>query len=172
MALHEKTYLYCLDGHMNFTGDIRKRFSDNTRYLVSSVASQEEFIELLEKEKENRYCKIALIFVHEPEDRLESIEKLAVVVKSIDKKTGLVLLIPGEKTEAVKKAVRFNIDAYIPEGINTMLRVHNAVKKIMSEYNLMRLRKLRNLSLLILFIVVLISSIILLAVYMKFRGSI
>ncbi len=172
MASHEKTYLYLLDDHMNLAGEIRKRFSDDTRYLVRSVSSQEDFIELLEKEKENRYCKIALIGVHGAADRLESLEKLSVAVKSIDRKTGLVLIIPGEKLEAVKKAVKFNIDSYIPAGANTILRVHNAVKKIMSEYSLIRLRKRRNFSLLILFLLIIISSIILLGVYMKFRGTI
>ncbi len=172
MASHEKTYLYLLDEYMNLTGGIKKRFSDDTRYLVRSVSSQDDFIELLEKEKENRCCKIALIGAHGAADRLESLDKLAAAVKNIDRKTGLVLIVTVEKLEAVKKAVKFNIDAYIPTGANTILRVHNAVKKIMSEYSLTRLRKRRNFSLMILILLIVISSIILLGVYMKFRGTI
>jgi type VI protein secretion system component VasF len=52
--------------------------------------------------------------------------------------------------EAIKKSVKFNIDAYIPKNANSILRIHNTVKKLISEHSMGIFRRKRNLSFYIL----------------------
>jgi hypothetical protein len=59
--------------------------------------------------------------------------------------------------------VKFNIDAYIPKNGNAILRIHNAVKKLMSENGITIFRKRSNLSVYFLvgfFILTVISIIV------------
>lgn len=172
MGIPDKTYLYCYDDHRYFIEDVRKRFSDTTRYVVRSFQSPTEFINHLGEEKEQKYCKVAIIGVSESAEKIESVDRLASSVKNIDNKTGLILIIPEEKTDEVKKAVRFNIDSYIPKNANTILRVHNAVKKLISEYNLIKLRRRRNFSLSVMVVITIIASVLTLILYLQFQDLI
>jgi DNA-binding NarL/FixJ family response regulator len=172
MGTPDKTYLYCYDDHRNFTEDVRKRFSDTARYVVRSFQSSDEFIKHLDAEKEYKYCKVAIIGVNESAENVEFVDHLAASVKNIDNKTGLILIIPEEKKDAVKKAVKFNIDSYIPKNANTVLRVHNAVKKLISEYNLIKLRRRRNFSLSVLILVTIIASLLIITFYLRFHNLI
>ncbi len=147
MAGTKMTCIVCFDDHRNFTDDIRKRFSDNTRYTVASFSNQSEFIGHFIKEKENNSCKVAIIGVPDALENYEIIEKLISEIKKTDPGTGIILLINAEKMEALKKVVRVNIDAYIPRNINAILRIHNTVKRLISEHNIKTFRKRRNLAL-------------------------
>jgi DNA-binding NarL/FixJ family response regulator len=146
MAGIKMTYLLCYDDHRNFTEDIRKRFSDTTRYTVESFHNVQEFMDNCRKEKEKRSCKVAIIGVPDAKEQFEMIEEMTMEIKKIDPETGLILLAPGDKMEDLKKAVRFNIDAYIPRNSNAVLRIHNAVKKLISEQSIVIFRKRRNFS--------------------------
>jgi hypothetical protein len=90
------------------------------------------------------------------------IDKLTREVKKIDAKTGLILLGPPNSMEAIKKTVKFNIDAYIPKNSNTILRLHNTVKKLISEHSISKLRRKSRISMYILigFLVLTIGIII------------
>jgi hypothetical protein len=69
--------------------------------------------------------------------------------------------------EDFKKVVMFNIDAYIPRNANTVLRVHNAVKKLISEHSIAIYRKRRNFSLYVLLAFLVLSAIGILVAFIK-----
>ncbi|MGA1978203.1 MAG: hypothetical protein ABSG89_10165, partial [Bacteroidales bacterium] len=48
------------------------------------------------------------------------------------------------------KIIKFNIDSYIIRNTNMILRLHNAVKKIISEHSIVLYKKRRNFALYVL----------------------
>jgi DNA-binding NarL/FixJ family response regulator len=168
MAGNIKTHLICFDDHRGFAEDVRKRFSDASKYSVTSFPTREEFISQIEKEKENNYCKIAILGMHDTREQYVMIEKLTMEIKKIDLRTGLILLGPPEKIEEIKRAVKYNIDAYIPKNTNSVIRIHNTVRKLMSEHTIGVCRKRRNFSLYVLFTFILLCAILILAAYFRF----
>jgi len=167
MDATKMTYLICYDDHRTFTEDVRKRFSDSTKYTVESFHTRQEFIDHCRKETENKSCKVAIIGVPEASEQFETIENLTVEVKESDPKTGLILLIPGEKMDALKKVVRSNIEAYVPRNTNAVLRIHNTVKKLISEHNISIYRKRRNFSLYVLLAFLILSGLVILITYFR-----
>jgi len=160
MAKNIKTHLFCYDDHRGFTEDVRKRFNDTSRYTVISFQTREDFISYLEKEKEHNFCKVAILGVHENKEQFEMIDQLALATKKIDTQTGLIILGPSDKMEEIKKSVKFNIDVYIPKNTNSILRIHNTVKKLISEHSIRIFRKRRNLSLYVLLGFVVLSALL------------
>ncbi|MEN6353636.1 MAG: hypothetical protein ABFD02_09280 [Bacteroidales bacterium] len=165
MKNFKMTYLFCFDDHRGFSEDVRKRFSDTERYIVKSFQTREEFLDYIEKQREHNFCKVAILGVHDTEDHFEIIDRLAAEVKKIDQRIGLILLCPSDKIEAIRKTVKFNIDTYIPKNSNSILRIHNAVKKIISEHSIGIFRKKRNISLYVLLTFLLISLLLILIAY-------
>jgi hypothetical protein len=167
MAKNIKTYLFCYDDHRGFSEDVRKRFQDSARYKVLSFQTREEFISHLEEVSESSFCKIAILGLHDNKEQIEMIDHLTQDIKKCDRRTGLILLGPEEKMEVIKKTVRYNIDAYIPRNSNSILRIHNTVKKLISEHNIGVFRKRRNISLYVLLAFVILSALFLFAAYFR-----
>lgn len=162
MAKNIKTHLFCYDDHRGFSEDVRKRFTDTERYTVISFQTREEFIEHFQREREHNFCKVAILGAHDTQEQYEMIDHLALDIKKIDLRTGLILLGPPDKMEEIKKIVRYNIDAYIPKNVNSILRIHNTVKKLISEHSIVIFRKRRNRSLYILCGFILLSLLFIL----------
>jgi hypothetical protein len=167
MAKNIKTHLYCYDDHRGFTEDVRKRFNDLSRYSVESFQTREEFISHLEAAREHNYCKVAILGLHETKEQFDMIDKLTVEIKKIDARTGLILLGPADKMEEIKKTLKFNIDAYIPKNANSVLRIHNAVKKLISEHSIGIFRKKSNISTYVLLGFVLLAVILILVAWFR-----
>jgi DNA-binding NarL/FixJ family response regulator len=167
MAKTKITHLFCFDDHRTFSEDIRKRFSDISKYKVLSFSLQQELLKHLEEEKEHGFCKVAILSLHETKEQYEMADHLTREIKKTDPGTGLILLCPGDKTDEIKKVVKFNIDSYIPRNDNAILRTHNAVKKLISEHNLEIFRKRRNFSLYFLLAFLLLSAILILVARLK-----
>jgi DNA-binding NarL/FixJ family response regulator len=167
MVKNIKTYLFCYDDHRGFTEDVRKRFTDTARYTVISCQTREEFVNHLEEEKDHNFCKVAILGAHETKDQFEMIDQLTMEIKKIDPRTGLILLGPPDKIEEIKKTVKFNIDAYIPKNANSILRIHNTVKKLISEHSIGIFRKRRNFSFYILLAFLLVSALLILIAYFR-----
>ena len=53
MAKVVKTYLFCYDDHRHFSEDVKKRFSDQSKYVVMIFHNLDDFLIRLQKEKEN-----------------------------------------------------------------------------------------------------------------------
>jgi hypothetical protein len=170
MAKNIKTYLFCFDDHRGFAEDVRKRFLDTSRYTVVSFQTSEDLIEHLKKEKEHNFCKVAILGVHDTKEQLEMIDHLTVEIKSIDRRTGLILLGQADRMEEIKKYLKYNIDAYIPKNANAILRIHNTVKKLISEHSIGIFKKRRNLSLYILLAFLLLSVLLILIAYFELPG--
>jgi DNA-binding NarL/FixJ family response regulator len=150
MAKNIKTFIFCYDDYRGFTEDVRKRFADETRYKVLSFPTREEFINNLEEEKEHSFCKIAILGAHETNEQIEMLDQLTIEIKKRDLRTGIIILGPPEKMDEIKQSIKFNVDAYIPKNTNSILRIHNIVKKLISEHNINVFRKRRNFSLYLL----------------------
>jgi DNA-binding NarL/FixJ family response regulator len=162
------TTLLCYDDRRTFTEDVRKRFSDVAQYEVLSFHTKQDFLDQCDKESENSSCKVAIIGVPDTKEQFQIIDEMTMAIKRIDPKTGLVLLVPADKMEDLKKIVRFNIDAYIPRNANTVLRLHNAVKKMISEHNIGVYKRRRNVSLWFLFGFLILAALIVLIAYLRF----
>jgi hypothetical protein len=161
------TFLICFDDHRSFSEDVKKRFSDTSKYNVSSFYTVPEFIDSYKKEREKSSCKVALIGIPDAGEQYEMIGNLVQNIKRSDPGSGIILLVSGEKMEDLKKIVRYNIDAYIPRNANSVLRIHNTVKKLISENNITIFRKRRNVSLYVLLAFIIITGLIILAAYLK-----
>jgi hypothetical protein len=170
MAENLHTHLYLYDDHRGFSEDVRKRFSDTARYTVFSYPVVEEFIGKIEEEKLNNFCKVAILGLHDTKEQFEMIDRLTMDVKRIDPSTGLILFCPVDKLEEIKKSVKFNIDAYIPKNANSVLRIHNAVKKHISQYNISIFRKRRNISFYILLAFLTLTALLMIIAYFKLPG--
>jgi hypothetical protein len=167
MQANIKTHLYCYDDHRAFSEDVRKRFDDGSRYTVISFQTKENFLSMLEKEKEYNFCKVAILGVHDTPDQIQMMENLTNEVKRIDPLTGLILIVPPDKQEEIKKVIKYNIDAFVPKNANTILRVHNTVKKLISEHSIGIFRKRRNISLYILTGFLIIAAIVTAVAYFR-----
>jgi DNA-binding NarL/FixJ family response regulator len=146
MAKNIRTHIFCYDDHRGFSEDVRKKFNDAARYTVFSFQTREEFISRIEHEKEHSYCKVAILGLHDTIEQFEMIDQLTMEVKKTDPSIGLILVGPPDKMELIRKTVKFNIDAYIPKNGNAILRIHNAVKKLISENSIAIFRKKSNIS--------------------------
>ena len=159
MAKPVKTYLFCFDDHRNFSEDVKKRFSDQSRYTVIVFHNIEDLLKHLVREKDHNFCKVAILGLQDNRENFEIIDHLTVEIKKIDGSTGIILLGPADKIEEIKKAIRINIDSYIPRNANQVLRIHNTVKKLISEHSLLIYRKKRNFSLYFLMIFIAVAMV-------------
>lgn len=167
MKKNIKTHLYCFDDHRGYSEEIKKKFPDLSRYVVLSYQTRDEYLSQLQKEKENRYCKIAILVLHDNREQYEMFDHLVFEIKKIDPLTGIILICPPDRTEEISKIIKFNIDAIIPQNSNAILRIHNTVKKLMSEHSIGVFRKRRNFSLLILVAFIILSALLLLVAYLR-----
>lgn len=167
MAKNIKTHLFCYDEHRGFADEVKKKFTDASRYTILSFQTQEDFLRSFQSQKENRYCKIAVFVLHDLKNEFADVEYLSSEAIKTDPAAGIILICPPEKIEEIKKSLKFNIDAYIPHNSNSILRLHNAVKKLISEHNIGVFRRRRNISLIVLFSFLLFSILFLLAAYFR-----
>jgi DNA-binding NarL/FixJ family response regulator len=135
---------------------------------VAVAHSRDEFLKFFIARKEDNPCKVAIIGLHDSKENYEMAEHMITHIKKINISTGIILLAPPDKIDEVKKTIRINIDSYIPMNANTMLRVHNTVKKLISEHSLLIFRKKRNLSLYILLIFLALSAFIAVVAWFRF----
>jgi hypothetical protein len=167
MALNVKTYLYVVDDHRGFADDVKKKFTDASRYVLLTFQTPEDFLKSFQNEKENKCCRIAVIRLHDVKNEYEDIEHLAIEIKNSDPAAGIILICPPEKLEEIKQIIKFNIDAFIPLNSTAVLRLHNAVKKLISEHGIYIFRRRRNISLMILFAFIVLSVLVLLLAYFR-----
>ncbi|HBE42426.1 MAG TPA: hypothetical protein DDW27_14725 [Bacteroidales bacterium] len=161
------THLICYDDHRTFTEDVRKRFSDPDKYLVELFHTKQEFSGHLRKITEAVYCKVAIVVIPDGSDTIDAIGKMTDEISKTDPKTGIILVVPSDKMEEVRKVIKFNIDAYITKNTNAILRIHNEVKKLISEHNINIYRKRRNLSFTILIAFMVLCLCALLIAYFR-----
>jgi hypothetical protein len=168
MAKTVKTYLFCYDDHRHFSEEVKKRFTDQSKYVVMIFHNMEDFVTRLQKEKEHNFCKVALLGLQDNKENFETIDHLIIEIKKIDISTGIILIGPADKMDEIKKSIRANIDSYIPRNGNQILRIHNTVKKLISEHSLLLFRRKRNFS--FYFLLVFLAAAVLYAVIAFFKA--
>lgn len=168
MPANLRTTLYCFDAHRSFTEELRKKFDDQDRYVIHSFQAHDDLVASLRKERENKSCKVSIIGVTDSKEENDLTDRLTSEIRKTIPQAGIILIFPPGKMDEVKKNIKFNIDAYIPQNANFILRVHNIVKKLLSEHNIAVHRKRRNLSLLALFIFLTFSALLAFFAALKF----
>ena len=161
------TYIFCLDDHKGFSEELKKKFCDTSKYFVIVSHNREDFISQAERKKDDSFCKVAVLNLHESKENFEMADKMIATMKKLDPSTGIILVAPPDKMEDLKKVARSNVDSYIPRNDNTLLRIHNTVKKHISEHTLQICRRKRAISFYALLIFLIVS--ILFAVVARFR---
>jgi DNA-binding NarL/FixJ family response regulator len=167
MAKPVKTHLFCFDDHRNFSEEVRKHFPDQSRYTVRIFHNKDDLLNHLVREKDHNYCKVAILGLQDTKENFEIIDHLIVGIKKIDINTGIILLGPTDKMDEIKKTIRINIDSYIPRNANQVLRIHNTVKKLISEHSLLIYRKRRNFSFYFLLIFLALTIVFIIVAYFK-----
>ncbi len=167
MSRTKTAQLICFDDHRTITEDMRKRFSDPAKYKVESFHNRQNFISTLKKLADSKSCKVAVIVVSDGSDQIAETGKMTDEISKINPDTGIILIVPSGKMEEVKKSIKYNIDAYITRNTNAILRIHNEVKKLVSEYNINIYRMRRNLSLYILCAFLIITVLILVIAFLR-----
>jgi hypothetical protein len=127
----------------------------------------DDLVNHLVREKDHNYCKVAILGLQDTKENFEIIDHLVVRIKKIDISTGIILLGPTDKIDEIKKAVRINIDSYIPRNANQVLRIHNTVKKLISEHSLLIYRKRRNFSFYFLLIFLALAVVFTIVAFFK-----
>jgi DNA-binding NarL/FixJ family response regulator len=157
-----KTTIFCFDDHKNFSDEIKKRFSDSIRYKVVPTTSRNDLLKFVTEEAETNSCKVVIIAIYSTKEHLEMAERLTIEIKDICPDIGIILLVQGDKMEDVQKAIRFNIDSYIPRNDNSILRIHNTVKKLISQRSLTinGIRRKTSIYILLVFLLVCLITII------------
>ena len=162
-----RTHIFCYDDYRSFSEDVKKRFSDVTRYKVTSYVTPRDLLTSLEEDKEHALCKVAILGMHDNKEQIREADQLSVEIKKTEPGIGIILLIPADKVDEVKKIMKFNINAYIPRNSNSILRIHNIVKKLISENSIIYYRKKSNFSVAVLLIFILISFLLILIAWFK-----
>ncbi|MGB8492461.1 MAG: hypothetical protein WCE64_15510, partial [Bacteroidales bacterium] len=162
MARTKQTYIFCLDEKRIFPEDVRKRFSDPAKYRVMSFSSKKDLINSFSGEAGHAFCSVAVLSVYDDASNGQMTEEIISEVSAVDPDAGLVIVYPEARGDEIRKQVRFNVDAYIPNNNNSIFRLHNIVKKLISERNLEIGRRRRNLSFYVLLGILILSGVILL----------
>lgn len=168
MAARSRTAVICLDDHRNFSDDIRKRFTDTSRYEVSVYHNGDDLLKNFTSLKQGAGCRIVLIGIHDTKESRTAVEVLVEKIKTHEPAAGILIIVNPEKIEEARRELRFNIDGFVPRNSNMVLRIHNAVKKHISEYNLDIYRKRRKISVIFLVAGIILSLIILIIARSRF----
>lgn len=168
MARINQLHIICYDEHRNFPEEMKKRFSDTQKYRISLVVSQKDLIKQFEDEKEKSRPKVVVIVLSEQSDLYGNIESVAVEIRRNNPGAGIMLICPGEKMEVLRKNASLSIYEIIPKNDNSVLRLHNAVKKFISGKSLNKMMKRRNISLIVLLIFILLSALVIIIARIRY----
>lgn len=157
-----RTYIACLDDHRNFSEDIRKRFSDTSKYTVFVTHNREDLVKSLSHEKGPDVYRIAILGLHDSKENFEYTESIVTDIMAYDRNTAVLVLASPDKIDDLRESLGNSVSACIPRNVNSVLRIHNTVKKLISEHNLAFYRHRRTISLRILIAFLILSALLIL----------
>jgi hypothetical protein len=167
MVNPEYTYLFCLDEKKSYSVEVRRRFNDATRYEVLVSQSRHELLNLVKQYRQARGLKVALLPFADTSDQNEPVKTIAAEIEMVVPDIVIILLVSGEVPEELVAKSGINAYSWVPATNNSVLRIHNSVKKLISEENLTRKikRKKRVLGVLMASVI----AVLLLLLYSRFR---
>jgi hypothetical protein len=115
-----------------------------------TFSSKQELMGSFSREAGHAFCRVAVLSLYDDAGQGIIAEEAFRELSELDRDAGLVIIYPESRGEEVRKMKGINPDAFIPRNNNSILRLHNFVKKVMSERNLEISRKRRNLSIFVL----------------------
>ncbi|HKK42717.1 MAG TPA: hypothetical protein VJ963_09930 [Bacteroidales bacterium] len=158
MPSADRTNILILDDHRAISEDVKKRFPDSDRYVVTSYQNTAEFRNHIMAARDSNSCWIAILVMNDNSDQLESVKELTDDIKTNDSAKGVVVIYSTGKITDIKNLI-INADAWIPKNSNILLRIYNVVKRLESEHTIVTIKKRRNLSLYILLAFAALSAV-------------
>lgn len=138
------TNIICFDEYNNFVEKVITKFSDTEKYKLATFHNKQTFVDYCEKMNESEQCNVAIIGCFEQDEAMKNSVSVVEAVKAVNPKIGVVAVVPPEKMDLCIKRITSGVDDFIPQNNNAVTRVHNSVKKIISQYNVAVLEKYRN----------------------------
>jgi len=168
MISREFTYLFCLDDKQSYSVEVKRRFNDASRYMVFVSQSRNELLNLVKEYLLRPGYKIAILPYYNLSDMSEPVQALAAEIQRINPGLSIVLLVHGDSPE--ESVMKSGISAYswVPASNNSILRIHNSVKKLISEKSLEIRTRRRNLAFKLFIFVIAVSAIAIVAAFFRF----
>ncbi|MBM3420646.1 MAG: hypothetical protein FJY11_05870 [Bacteroidetes bacterium] len=167
MVNPEFTYIFCHDEKRNFSVEVRRRFNDAGRYEVIVSTGRHELLNMVKERRAGRLLKVALLPMAGTPDQNDNIRLLAEELRTISPDIQIILLVGGESPEelVIKSGIRPY--SWVPLSNNSVLRIHNSVKKLISEETLTR--KSRRLKIAFRFMLAFAAASFMLVLYARLR---
>lgn len=132
----EFTYLFCLDEKKNYSVEVNRRFDDGTRYEVLVSQSRHEFLNIVKQHRSGSSTKVALLPFADTHDQNDPVKTIAADIRAVSPDIIIILLVSGESPDELVLKSGINPYAWVPATNNSVLRIHNVVKKLISEKTL------------------------------------
>lgn len=138
------THILVYDYHRHFSEKIIKRFPDKSRYTLSFFINKQAFINHCQAISGTNSCVVSIIFYNEPIETIGLLNDFLSAIKETCANTSIIIVSLLSNLEEIKMRLTTNIDDIIPVNNNTILRIHNTVKRVFIEYNILYYRKRRD----------------------------
>ncbi|MBE0676736.1 MAG: hypothetical protein IH591_18920 [Bacteroidales bacterium] len=167
MVSPEFTYLFCLDEKRTYSVEVRRRFNDATRYEVLVSQSRHELLNLVRQHRTGRGYRVALLPFADTHDQNDPVRTIAAEIQEVSPDIILILLVTGDSPEELVAKSGIRPYSWVPATNNSVLRIHNSVKKLISEKNLaLKTKRIRRV---FRILVSFLFAGLLLLIYCRFR---
>lgn len=136
MVNPEFTYIYCHDEKRTFSVEVKKRFNDTDRYEVLVSSGRHELLSLAGKHRLALGFRVALIPLSGAADQIDQVKNLIDELRAISPGIQIILIVSGESPEEIVARSGIRPYSWVPVSNNSVLRIHNSVKKLISEATL------------------------------------
>lgn len=136
MPSKEFTYLFCLDEKKSYFSEVNRRFNDADRYEVLTSHGRHEFLNMIRQYRQNRGFKVAILPFANTSDQYQPVKTIAAGIKTLIPDVVIILLVSGDAPEELVAKSGIEPYSWVPATNNSVLRIHNSVKKYISEENL------------------------------------
>ena len=122
----------------------KRRFNDSTRYEVLASQSRHEFLNMVKQYRSGSSTKVALLPFADTHDQNDPVKTIATEIQAVSEDIIIILLVSGDSPDELVAKSGINPYAWVTATNNSVLRIHNVVKKLISEKNLtMKTKRIR-----------------------------
>jgi hypothetical protein len=167
MASPEFTYLFCLDEKRTYSVEVKRRFNDESRYEVLVSQSRHELLNLVTQHRLSRGHRVAVLPFADTNDQNDPVRTIAADIQAVSPDIIIILLVAGESPEELVIKSGIKPYSWVPVTNNSVLRIHNSVKKLISEKNL--LLKTKRIKRVFRILVTFLFAALMILIYCRFR---